>query len=381
MDKLKSALPVLDQLQRAGYEAYIVGGAVRNHLLELPISDVDITTSALPDEVEALFERTVPIGKEHGTVMVILNGTFEVTTFRIDGDYEDHRRPDSVIFVSDLKEDLLRRDFTVNAMALDHSMSVIDYTGGQNDLEQRLIRAVGDAERRFSEDALRMIRAARFQSVLDFTIESQTLEAMKTCAPLIEYVAVERIIVELQKLLHGLQPSRGINTLTVSGIVNYLPYFREWQEVLLLEAPMSLEVYIAFHIFKGLADMDGMRSLKLSNDSYRTIKQTVAILQQLEQQEEFTMERLVYHYPLATIEACQKLVGDQSDAKAYRQARRIHSRQDIAVNGRDVMTHLKREGGSWLKVMLAEMEDAIITGQLKNQPDAIMKWVDEHGEI
>lgn len=261
MDKLKSALPVLDQLQRAGYEAYIVGGAVRNHLLELPISDVDITTSALPDEVEALFERTVPIGKEHGTVMVILNGTFEVTTFRIDGDYEDHRRPDSVIFVSDLKEDLLRRDFTVNAMALDHSMSVIDYTGGQNDLEQRLIRAVGDAERRFSEDALRMIRAARFQSVLDFTIESQTLEAMKTCAPLIEYVAVERIIVELQKLLHGLQPSRGINTTTVSGIVNYLPYFREWQEVLLLEAPMSLEVYIAFHIFKGLADMDGMRSL------------------------------------------------------------------------------------------------------------------------
>ncbi|TDL97802.1 CCA tRNA nucleotidyltransferase [Macrococcus brunensis] len=381
MEKLKSAIPVLNQLKSAGYEAYIVGGAVRNYLLQLPISDVDITTSALPDEVEGLFERTVPIGKEHGTVMVILNGTFEVTTFRVDGEYEDHRRPDTVIFVRDLKEDILRRDFTVNAMALDENMSVIDYTGGQDDLKKRLIRAVGDAETRFTEDALRMIRAARFQSVLDFSIEEKTQQAIEICAHLIAHVAIERIIVEIQKLLNGPIPSAGIATLTASGLVKHLPYFREWQEMLKLEIPLSLEIYIAFHIYKGYADIEGIKSLKLSNDSYRAVKQAVMVLQQLEQQEEYMMERLVYHYPLSMIQSCQSLVGHQADASDYAQHRIIHRRQDIKVNGNDLMKHLDRSGGSWLKDMLAEIEDAIITGQLKNQRDSILKWVEQHGKI
>jgi len=381
MKKLKSAIPVLNQLKSAGHEAYIVGGAVRNHLLQLPISDVDITTSALPDEVEGLFERTVPVGKEHGTVMVILNGTFEVTTFRVDGEYEDHRRPDTVKFVRDLKRDILRRDFTVNAMALDENMAVIDYTGGQDDLKNRLIRAVGDAETRFTEDALRMIRAARFQSVLDFRIEEKTQQAIKICAPLIAHVAIERIIVEIQKLLNGLKPSAGIATLSASGLVKYLPYFSEWQEMLKLEIPLTLEIYIAFHVYKGYADMNGITSLKLSNDSYRTVKQAVIVLQQLEKQEEYMMERLVYHYPLTMIESCQALVGHQADASDYAQHRIIHRRQDIMVNGNDLMKHLNRTGGSWLKDMLAEIEDAIITGQLKNQRDSILKWVEQHGKI
>ena len=196
---------VLLRLESAGYEAYAVGGCVRDTLRGVTPHDYDITTAARPEAVLALFEGcAIPTGLQHGTVTVRMAGeSFEVTTFRADGPYTDHRRPDSVTFSDSLEEDLQRRDFTVNAMAMDLRGQVYDFHGGQADLQAGILRCVGEAERRFNEDALRILRGLRFAAVLGYAIEPQTAAAMERCAPLLRYIAAERICEEMTKLLCG----------------------------------------------------------------------------------------------------------------------------------------------------------------------------------
>lgn len=197
---------IIRSLNDAGYEAYAVGGCVRDALLNKQPNDWDLTTSATPEETKRVFknERVIETGIQHGTVTVMIGGEgYEVTTYRIDGEYTDHRRPDTVRFVSNLKEDLMRRDFTVNAMAAHPEEGVIDLFGGKNDLENHVIRAVGDPETRFTEDALRILRAVRFASTYDFAIEEKTALAASRLAPTLKNVSEERIFVELKKLLCG----------------------------------------------------------------------------------------------------------------------------------------------------------------------------------
>ena len=199
-------LAVIQKLNIAGYEAYPVGGCVRDSLLLKTPHDWDVCTNALPDEMKEVFadDKTFDTGIKHGTLTVLSEGEpIEITTYRADGDYTDHRRPDSVKFVRSLKEDLSRRDFTVNALCFDKSGGVVDMFDGQYDLESRLIRCVGDPDKRFEEDALRILRALRFSSVLDFDIEENTSQSIKKKAPLLKYVSAERIFSELKKLLKG----------------------------------------------------------------------------------------------------------------------------------------------------------------------------------
>ena len=170
--EFQKALPILEKIKAAGFEAYFVGGSVRDALLNRPIHDVDIASSSYPEETKQIFERTVDIGIEHGTVLVLENGgEYEVTTFRTEDVYVDYRRPSSVAFVRSLEEDLKRRDFTVNAFALNENAEVIDKFDGLTDLDNRVLRAVGKAEERFNEDALRIMRGLRFAASLDFDIE------------------------------------------------------------------------------------------------------------------------------------------------------------------------------------------------------------------
>ncbi len=201
----QTAKKVLAALEGAGHQAYLVGGCVRDLLRGVTPHDVDITTSALPEETLALFDGyAIPTGLQHGTVTVRLEGeSFEVTTFRADGTYSDHRRPDSVRFSTDLHEDLQRRDFTVNAMAMDRSGALHDPHGGQRDLAAGIIRCVGTAQRRFEEDALRIMRGLRFAATLGFAIEEETATAMHRCAPLLRHIAAERLHEEMEKLLLG----------------------------------------------------------------------------------------------------------------------------------------------------------------------------------
>lgn len=213
---------IIETLQKNGYEAFAVGGCVRDMLNGDTPHDFDITTSAEPETVMSLFEKTVPTGIKHGTVTVIINGVpNEVTTYRTDGEYRDHRRPDSVIFVKSLREDLARRDFTVNAMAYNQKDGLKDFFGGREDIENRILRAVGEPGRRFYEDALRIMRLFRFSSVLGFNIEENTLKAALEYAPTLKNVSAERIYSELLKTLCGKNPA-ALKPLTDIGGLGFL---------------------------------------------------------------------------------------------------------------------------------------------------------------
>ncbi|MBQ9983983.1 MAG: CCA tRNA nucleotidyltransferase [Lachnospiraceae bacterium] len=200
---------IIYTLQNAGYEAYIVGGCVRDAILGRTPGDWDITTSAKPEQVKALFHRTIDTGIEHGTVTVMMDKEgYEVTTYRVDGKYEDHRRPTSVTFTASLLEDMRRRDFTINAMAYNETEGVIDHFGGMADLAKKVIRCVGEPKERFDEDALRILRALRFSAQLDFTIEEKTKEAIRNQAVFLHDISAERIHVELTKLITSKHPER-----------------------------------------------------------------------------------------------------------------------------------------------------------------------------
>lgn len=219
---------IIQTLQEHGYEAYAVGGCVRDSLLGREPGDWDITTSASPDETKKLFARTVDTGIEHGTVTVLLGKEgFEVTTYRIDGKYEDSRHPTEVIFTRNLREDLLRRDFTINAMAYNDTEGIVDIFGGMDDLKRKIIRCVGNSRERFGEDALRIMRGVRFAAQLGFSLEKETKEAMTELAPTLEKISAERIQTELVKLLVSDSPEliREAYHLGITAVI--LPEFDE----------------------------------------------------------------------------------------------------------------------------------------------------------
>lgn len=223
----QAAREILATLHQAGYEAYIVGGCVRDALLLREPDDWDITTNASPVKIKQLFSHTVDTGLQHGTVTVLKDKVgYEVTTYRVDGEYKDHRRPDKVTFTSDLKEDMLRRDFTINAMAYNEEEGLIDHFHGQDDLRLGIIRCVGEAGKRFDEDALRVLRALRFAAQLDFQIEEMTLTAMKEKAVFLKDISAERIRVELTKLLCSKHPECLLTIGYPTGITSLLmPWF------------------------------------------------------------------------------------------------------------------------------------------------------------
>lgn len=197
---------IIESLRKHGFRADAVGGAVRDLFIGRPCDDYDITTNALPEQVESVFSshRIIETGLKHGTVTVLVDrAAYEITTYRLDGEYLDSRHPDKVRFTDDLSEDLRRRDFTMNAICYNHIDGFFDPFGGREDIKRRLIRAVGDGERRFCEDALRILRAIRFSSVLGFDIEYNTDRALRKHAPLLKNISRERIRVELMKLLGG----------------------------------------------------------------------------------------------------------------------------------------------------------------------------------
>jgi len=198
---------VLDSLHAKGFEAYVVGGCVRDFVLGRRPEDWDITTSARPEQIKQIFAKTIDTGIEHGTVTVLVGGkAFEVTTYRIDGEYKDSRHPEQVTFTASLAEDLKRRDFTINAMAYNEEEGLIDLYGGMEDLQKKVIRCVGNPEERFSEDALRILRAVRFSAQLNFGIDPDTIVGIVRLAPNLAKISAERICVELTKLITSDHP-------------------------------------------------------------------------------------------------------------------------------------------------------------------------------
>ncbi len=392
--RFKCAFAIIETLESYGYKGYIVGGAIRNLLMGIPVNDIDITTDCLPEQMIRIFERTVPVGIEHGTVIVLIEDfPFEVTTFREDGEYKDHRRPDSVNFVTSLKVDLERRDFTVNAIAAD-KYQLYDYFDGTKHIEDRLIQAVGNPALRFEEDALRIIRALRFMSVLDFQIEQETLENMKQSAQYLEAVSIERIIIELCKLLSGINVTRSLKLFFELGINRYIPFFKDMKPYIVTQ-PVLLYEYISSYIFLHDQTLSQtLPQLKLSNAEKRNIKETIKLLHHLVEGDR-TIEYLLYHFGLdffkrtlslakaVNIEALHinyKAYDEKSLSEIY-DGLPIQSRESLAINGTILMEYYKRKGGPWIKDILGITENAVLHNEVQNTKNTLLEWIDCNVEI
>ena len=300
---------IISKLEQNGYEAYAVGGCVRDSILFREPEDWDITTSAKPEDVKHLFQATIDTGLQHGTVTVVVEKEgYEVTTFRLDGDYSDGRHPDRVAFTSSLTEDLKRRDFTINAMAYSEKTGLVDRFDGLKDLEEGVIRAVGNAEERFSEDALRMLRAIRFAGQLNFEISDKTFEAIKLLSPNISKVSVERIAKELEKLLLSGNPEY-IELVYETGIFDVIApeaselfksgeIYSSIKAVTIASYPLKKELYqVRMTLFLEKLGADKavkfLKRLKLDNDTINTVKKLILLLQREVENNDIEMRRTV----------------------------------------------------------------------------------------
>lgn len=388
--EFEKALPILQKIRNAGYEAYFVGGSVRDVLLHREIHDVDIATSAYPAEIKALFEHTIDIGIEHGTVLVLANGgEYEVTTFRTEDVYVDYRRPAHVTFVRELSEDLLRRDFTINAFALADDGQVIDLHHGLADLADKVLRAVGKPTERFNEDALRIMRGLRFAAVLDFDLEAETFSAMQSHAHLLSKISIERIFIELDKLLTATYWQKGFRDLLAIDACRYLPEFTNQNALAgLLSLPGDFKFtnavqawgYLAFQ----LGQVDGkflLKKWKVSKEfSISVSKFLTAYGQRLKG--DFTSLDLYQlgETSLLLVEelfAAQNFKTDFDHIAVLKASLQITNKKDIAVTAGQLMADFGIAPGPTIGLLYHEIELAIVNGQLLNTPEAIQTYVTE----
>ena len=387
------ALPVMQQLVDAGYEAYFVGGSVRDMLLHKPISDVDIATSATPQEVKEIFSHTVDVGIEHGTVMVIHHKEgYEVTTFRTEEGYEDFRHPDKVTFVRSLEEDLKRRDFTINALAIGIDDQLMDFFDGIGDLERQCIRCVGDAKERFNEDALRMFRAVRFVGQLGFQIEENTKNAISLLKMNLSKVAVERMKVEFEKMIQSSYRKDALKLFVETGLYQACPLFDGKGEILLKlsEYPIKemsvLQAWILFVDELKLSDKEVthlLKSWKSSNEQIRDV--LVGYKTYRARKEEEWNFFLAYDCPYEVACEVEQLLIAQNKStsteglEATYQSLPIHSMNDIQLNGHDIIRILKLEKkGPIIGQVLKTVEKMILEQSIENDAEILEAYVLTH---
>ena len=382
------ALPILETIEKAGYEAYFVGGSVRDTMLSKPIHDVDIATSAYPEEIKKIFKRTVDTGIEHGTVMILDHGTgYETTTFRTESTYTDFRRPDEVKFVRSLDEDLKRRDFTVNALALTKDGEVIDLFGGVQDMSAQVLRAVGKPEERFHEDALRMMRAVRFAAQLDFKIDDATQKAIAENAPLLANIAVERTNVEFTKLMQGTSASYGLIEMIKSGLVNFMPGLANTDQDLAAYAELlqnaqptdDNQTWSLLSFELGLSPKDTGEFLKLwkqPNDMIQTAKAVIALMNKLRLGDvsdwDLYQTQDAITTALATIRLSE-VTANVEDLSVRYQALPIKHKKELAINGGELMKSLHLTPGPLFGKILADLEHLVVIGEQVNDKAALLQ--------
>ncbi|EAD5867583.1 CCA tRNA nucleotidyltransferase [Listeria innocua] len=391
-DVFLKALPVLQKLTTAGFEAYFVGGSVRDYLLNRPISDVDIATSAFPEEVKEIFQSTYDTGIAHGTVTVRENKEcYEVTTFRTEGTYEDFRRPSEVTFIRSLEEDLLRRDFTMNAIAMDENFKLHDPFSGQLAIQNKEIKAVGKASERFHEDALRMMRAVRFLSQLDFQLDKETETALANQIALLQHTSVERITVEWIKMMKGQAVKRAIGLLLKVEMEAYLPGLKGEKSVLMEFASWNWEkrttetaIWLGLVIAVKPSNITAfLKAWKLPNKTIQLVNK--AYEDALNMKETWLTEEL-YHAQEAVFLLVNEInyIRGQSDKedelkKAY-ELLPIHSKKDLAITGADLLKWTGENAGPWVKETLDKVECQVLLGKINNEKNQIKRWLGYHEE-
>ena len=369
---------ILSKLNQAGYEAYFVGGFVRDYLLNIPSLDIDITTNALPEEVENLFENTKATGKKYGTITVFIEGKgFEVTTYRLDQDYRDYRKPESVSFSSSLSEDLKRRDFTINALAMDIDGKVIDLFMGKEDLENKIIRAIGNPDQRFNEDALRIIRALKFVSRYNFSVEDNTLSSMKKNIKNISYLPNERIIPELEEIFSNVFNKAALKYMKEINIKEIFPEFS-----------LGIDMYLTSKLKLSFIEFMAM--------SLYLLKEDIPEYWRFSKKDKLTIYRLI-HIIKSTIktgfnallvyelgkEMCLKAneiisviesKNHELDIENIYRKLPIKRRDELAINGNDIKNIKNIENEEVIGEIIEEIELQVVNGHLENEHEELINY-------
>ncbi|MEK5079943.1 CCA tRNA nucleotidyltransferase [Solibacillus sp. FSL W7-1436] len=375
----QAAKEVIKKIEHAGFEAFIVGGAVRDYYLQKENNDVDIATSALPEEIQTIFSHTIDVGIAHGTVIVLDCGEpIEVTTYRTESTYSDHRRPDTVEFVRNLQEDLKRRDFTMNAMALSQTGEYIDYYNGRQHIDSKVICAVGEPDQRFEEDALRMLRAVRFAAQLHFSIEENTFGAIRQKAASIEYVAIERIQVELSKILISAHAAFGIEYLEKTTLSNFLYgdfTSSEWTQFY----SEDRQVGWAYFCLVNGSDLTLLTKYRCSNKDKLFVKTVLDAYESL--LGGMSQVDLMRFDPIILKTACQfsiwrnrKLEVSYEELVARKNTLPIQHVHELAITGKDLLEWSPKKRGSWIKQTLDAAVEAVLNGKVQNDKQRLKEW-------
>ncbi|SDY98261.1 CCA tRNA nucleotidyltransferase [Thermoactinomyces sp. DSM 45892] len=393
----KAAHAVIQKLNESGYEAYLVGGCVRDLLQGRIPNDYDIATSATPSEVQALFARSFATGLEHGTITVLWDQeSVEVTTFRTEGVYKDHRRPSGVQFVRSLRDDLQRRDFTMNAMAMDLDGNLYDYFDGRIDLEKGMIRAVGTATERFGEDALRMIRAARFAAQFSFSIDPLIQEAMVYCKQDVKHLSVERIMTEMEKILGSPSPHIGFQVLLQTELFYHMPPLHHWQwdrqrvEERLNRIPSHCQragKWVWFLLaFGTTADSVKSRTReckcsKKDSQYFQSIMEILTEWERVKAPDEKWMKQVFLRYglePVVESYYIQQALYHETGCKmeqlrdwwAEMPVKRV---TDLSIQGNELISYIEKKPGPWVKWVLSELCRLVVVGEIPNQKEILLK--------
>lgn len=402
----QAAIPVLKEIESHNYEAYFVGGCVRDTLLGKKLGDIDIATSAFPEEIQQIFPRYFDVGKEHGTIVVLHHGqAYEVTTFRTESTYTDFRRPDSVEFVRSLKEDTLRRDFTINAMALDAEGQLYDYHGGLKDLKARTIRCVGKTQERFKEDALRMMRGIRFASQLGFEIEAETFQAIQTLAPLLSNISVERIRIEFDKMLRGNFLAYSFNRIIESKLLAHFPLADQYdyasglnklghhlfqkrsghsnteEELAETSQISSIQAWALLVMALGITKVKSQKAfMKKWTHSNQHTQAVVDFIQLYGLIKEKTLTAWgLYPFSQEIVEElalylkAQDQVTESGKLETLYMQLPIKERKELALNGKVLLNNLPLDkGGPVIGKILLKVEQAVVEGRLENEPAVLV---------
>jgi len=403
---MKKACPILDSLLRAGFSAYFVGGAVRDTLLGKHIHDIDIATSAQPEQVLELFLHCIPTGLQHGTVTVVQDDeTYEVTTYRADAEYTDFRRPSEVVFVDELEQDLQRRDFTMNAMAIDINWKLYDPYGGQTDLHNGVLSTVGKSEERFQEDALRMLRALRFSLTYHLRMTDECQQAIWKHGRLLRHIAMERVANELSRMLQGAACADVVSQLQQSKLLSFTKeqlYIAQYQPVASLikldkfkqqgDASTIAEsvhwslLFLAFGMSSEQAASD-LKALRLSNQLHDEVCTYLKLTEWLQANSEHTLNEalkqqwlnMLLVYPLQLLNAWlnhfQWYSPLVSELHQYHGSLAIYSLKELAVSGKHILKWCNKPAGAWVKELLHHLFIAVAAGKLPNSTDYMKEYI------
>ena len=374
---------IIEEIEKNGFEAFIVGGCVRDALLHKEPEDWDITTSAKPEEIKKIFKKTIDTGIEHGTVSILLGrNTYEVTTYRLDGKYSDGRHPDKVEFSPLLEEDLKRRDFTINAMAYSKKVGLVDLFEGEKDLKKGIIRCVGVAKERFGEDALRMLRAIRFSAVLGFEIEENTAKAIVEIAPNLLKVSKERVLVEFNKGLLSSNVEK-VNLIFEYGLYKYISKSFEKLEKqdinsLKLINKLSKKKHIRLAAFFSGTDIDialaVLKELKSDNNTCNRVKILLTYLKEDIEESGYCIKKLLNNIESDNFDSLLELknIFLKEDIKKIKiikdeiiSSNEAYKLSMLSITGRDLI-NLGIEKGPNIGKILEYLLDEVMKSQLSN---------------